>query len=163
MFRNLIPALADRYRVIAPDYPGFGESAMPERAQFNYSFAKFAEVVDTLLTKLDAERYALYGMDYGAPVGYRLESAALRVIASAARQNGLRAEGSRDLGNDHGMLERAAHREHREKLRAGTTFDATRWQYVDGVQDASRIDPARLDSTTRRSWIALAMSNRARI
>src|SRR5262245_30115105 len=65
MFRNLIPSLASRYRVIAPDYPGFGESAMPDRKTFTYSFAHFAELTDALLTRLGAQRYALYVMDYG--------------------------------------------------------------------------------------------------
>src|SRR6187549_244739 len=72
MFRNLIPALADRYHVIAPDYPGFGHSDMPDRAKFRYSFAHFADITDTLLTRLGVTRYALYVMDYGAPVGYRV-------------------------------------------------------------------------------------------
>ena len=68
MYRNLIPALADRYRVIAPDYPGFGESAAPDRAQFQYTFAHLTEIVDALLTRLDARRYSLYVMDYFALV-----------------------------------------------------------------------------------------------
>jgi pimeloyl-ACP methyl ester carboxylesterase len=72
MFRNLIPELADRYRVIAPDYPGFGHSDMPDRAQFRYSFSHFADITDTLLTRLGVTHYALYVMDYGAPVGYRV-------------------------------------------------------------------------------------------
>jgi alpha/beta hydrolase fold len=70
MFRNLIPLLADRYRVIAPDYPGFGQSAMPDRKAFAYSFAHYAELVDALLDKLGVKRFAIYLMDYGAPVGY---------------------------------------------------------------------------------------------
>src|SRR5262249_43813026 len=70
MFRNLIPALAARYHVIAPDYPGFGQSGTPSRDTFSYSFARFAEVVDSLLYQLQCTRYALYVQDYGAPVGY---------------------------------------------------------------------------------------------
>src|SRR5262245_17833787 len=72
MFRNLIPALSDRYHVIAPDYPAFGESAVPDRTSFEYSFARFAALVDGLLEKLGATQYALYVQDYGAPVGFRL-------------------------------------------------------------------------------------------
>ncbi len=72
MFRNLIPALADRYHVIAPDYPGFGQSAAPDHTQFAYTFAHYASLVDALLQQLGAKRYAMYVMDYGAPVGYRL-------------------------------------------------------------------------------------------
>src|SRR5579862_6775475 len=68
MYRNLIPALADRYHVIAPDYPGFGQSGTPDRATFSYTFAHYAELMDDLLTQLGASRYALYVQDYGAPV-----------------------------------------------------------------------------------------------
>ena len=72
MFRDLIPRLADRYHVIAPDYPGFGHSATPDRQQFSYTFAHIADLMDGLLRQLGVPRYALYVQDYGAPVGYRL-------------------------------------------------------------------------------------------
>src|SRR5215472_10344457 len=72
MFRNLIPALADSYRLIAPDYPGYGESDMPDRSKFAYTFDRFGELVDGLLDQLSLTRYAMYVMDYGAPVGWRL-------------------------------------------------------------------------------------------
>src|SRR5438445_6940451 len=72
MFRNLIPALADRYRVIAPDYPGYGQSDMPDRATFKYTFDRFGELVDGLLDQLGVTKFAMYVMDYGAPVGWRL-------------------------------------------------------------------------------------------
>src|SRR5437588_8602013 len=72
MFRNLIPALADRYRVIAPDYPGFGQSDAPDHTRFAYTFGHYADIVDSLMGQLGAKNYALYLMDYGAPVGYRL-------------------------------------------------------------------------------------------
>src|ERR671932_2450032 len=72
MFRNLIPALAGRYRVVAPDYPGFGQSAMPDRTAFAYTFDRYGELVGALLDRLGVRRYAMYVMDYGAPVGWRL-------------------------------------------------------------------------------------------
>src|ERR1700753_714592 len=72
MFRNLIPILADRYHVIAPDYPGFGESAAPDHDKFEYSFAHTTDLMDALLGKLNVASYALYAMDYGAPISYRL-------------------------------------------------------------------------------------------
>src|ERR1700744_3839201 len=72
MFRRLIPALGDRYHVIAPDYPGFGESAAPDHTQFDYTFGHFTDLMDALMNQLGAKRYAMYLMDYGAPVGYRL-------------------------------------------------------------------------------------------
>ena len=72
MFRNLIPLLADKYRVIAPDYPGYGYSEMPDRATFAYTFENYANIVDKLTRQIGADRYAVYVMDYGAPVGFRL-------------------------------------------------------------------------------------------
>ncbi len=72
MFRNLIPALSDRYRLIAPDYPGYGNSSMPPVDEFDYSFDRFAEIIEKLTEKLGLEQYSLYLMDYGAPVGFRL-------------------------------------------------------------------------------------------
>jgi pimeloyl-ACP methyl ester carboxylesterase len=72
MVRNLIPLPADHYRVIAPDYPGFGQSAMPDRKDFDYTFAHYADLVDALLQKLEVNRCAIYLMEYGTPVGYRI-------------------------------------------------------------------------------------------
>lgn len=92
MFRNLIPALADRYHVIAPDYPGYGQSDMPPRTSFKYTFDRFGELVDGLLGQLGVTRYAMYVMDYGAPVGWRLAAGAQ---ASRARQRPDRPERQR--------------------------------------------------------------------
>ncbi|HYJ39415.1 MAG TPA: alpha/beta hydrolase [Steroidobacteraceae bacterium] len=143
MFRNLIPALADRYRVIAPDFPGFGESAMPDRAQFQYTFAHFAEITDALLTRLEARRYTLYVMDYGAPVGYRLALLHPERVTGLVVQNGnAYAEGLQEFWTPIKAYWASGSREHREALRAGTTAEATQWQYVDGVRDPTRIDPA---------------------
>jgi pimeloyl-ACP methyl ester carboxylesterase len=142
MFRNLIPELSDYYHVIAPDYPGFGQSAMPDRAQFRYTFAHFAKIVDTLLTRIDVKRYSLYVMDYGAPVGYRLALMHPDRITGLIVQNGnAYTEGLREFWDPIKAYWASASREKREALRAGTTLEATRWQYLDGVQDASRIDP----------------------
>src|ERR1041384_8314210 len=88
MFRDLIPKLADRYRLIAPDYPGFGQSAAPDRNHFAYGFARYAELVDTLLSTLHAEHYALYVQDYGAPVGYRLALRHPERVTALIVQNG---------------------------------------------------------------------------
>ena len=70
MFRRLIPALADRYHVIAPDYPGFGQSAAPDHTKFKYGFGRFADLMDGLMDKLGTKRYALFVTDCGAQVGY---------------------------------------------------------------------------------------------
>ena len=72
MFRNLISALSDQFHLVAPDYPGFGNSAMPTVDEFDYTFDNLAEVMEGFIDKLGLEQYSLYLMDYGAPVGYRL-------------------------------------------------------------------------------------------
>jgi pimeloyl-ACP methyl ester carboxylesterase len=143
MFRNLIPALADRYRVIAPDLPGFGLSAMPAREDFAYGFARFAEIIGALLEQLRAERYALYVMDYGAPVGLRLALAHPDRVTALIVQNGnAYAEGlaefwtqTRALWADNSETNRAA-------MRPFLTLEGTRFQYAAGVSDVTRLDPA---------------------
>jgi pimeloyl-ACP methyl ester carboxylesterase len=143
MYRNLIPALATRYRVIAPDYPGFGESEAPDRAKFDYSFAHFAALTDGLLTHLGARRYALYVMDYGAPVGYRLALLHPERVTALVVQNGnAYAEGLEEFWKPIKAYWASGKPADREALRAGTTLEATRSQYLGGVRDVSRIDPA---------------------
>jgi len=88
MFRNLIPYLADRYHVIAPDYPGYGQSDAPDRRTFAYTFDRFGELVDGLLDQLTVTRYAVYVMDYGAPVGWRLALNHPERISALIVQNG---------------------------------------------------------------------------
>src|SRR6516162_3803842 len=88
MFRNLILLLADRYHVIAPDYPGFGLSAAPDHAAFDYGFGRYADLIDNLLQKLGVQHYAMYVMDYGAPVGYRLALKLPERVTAIVVQNG---------------------------------------------------------------------------
>jgi pimeloyl-ACP methyl ester carboxylesterase len=142
MYRNLIPALADRYRVIAPDYPGFGQSAVPDRATFEYSFDRFARLMGGLLGQLGATRYALYVQDYGAPVGYRLALANPGAITALVVQNGnAYDEGLREFWNPIKAYWASGSTADREALRAGLTLEATKGQYVGGVRDVSRISP----------------------
>lgn len=142
MFRNLIPLLADRYHVIAPDYPGFGHSGVPDRAQFTYGFAAFADLVDSLMGTLGAERYALYVMDYGAPVGYRLALKHPERVTALVVQNGNAYEdGLSPFWSPLKAYWADGSQANREALRAGLTTEATRSQYVNGVADVSRIDP----------------------
>ncbi|HYI85985.1 MAG TPA: alpha/beta hydrolase [Burkholderiales bacterium] len=142
MFRNLIPALADRYRVIAPDYPAFGHSGVPDRKQFQYSFARFAELMDGLLNQVGAKRYALYVQDYGAPVGYRLALLHPKRVTALIVQNGnAYEEGLREFWRPLKAYWASGSKAHRDALRAGLTPAATRSQYVDGVRDASRVSP----------------------
>lgn len=143
MFRNLIPALADRYRVIAPDLPGFGLSDMPSPAAFPYGFAGFADIVDQLLVQLGAERYALYVMDYGAPVGFRLALQHPERVAALVIQNGNAYEdGMGDFWATTRALWADNSEANRDAMRPFLQLDATRFQYVAGVKDESRIDPA---------------------
>jgi pimeloyl-ACP methyl ester carboxylesterase len=142
MFRNLIPALADRYHVIAPDYPGFGLSAMPDRKQFSYTFARYTELVDGLLSQLGATHYALYVMDYGAPVGFRLALKHPERVTALIVQNGNAYEEGLlafwDTIKAYWAEDSSARR---DALRPIMTLESTRFQYTDGVRDVSRIDP----------------------
>jgi pimeloyl-ACP methyl ester carboxylesterase len=142
MFRNLIPVLAQRYRVIAPDYPAFGHSAVPARRAFTYSFARYAEIVDGLLNQLGVERYALYVQDYGAPVGFRLALRHPERITALVVQNGnAYEEGLKEFWNPIKAYWADGSEAHRAALRAGLTLAATKSQYLDGVRDSSRIAP----------------------
>lgn len=88
MFRNLIPKLADRYHLVAPDYPGFGQSSMPDAEQFDYSFDNLATVMEKFVSKLGLKSYTLYLMDYGAPIGFRLATTAPDKVDGLIIQNG---------------------------------------------------------------------------
>ena len=142
MFRNLIPLLADRTRVIAPDYPGFGGSDAPDHREFAYTFAHYAEIVDALLTTLGADRYALYVMDYGAPVGYRLAVKHPDRISALIVQNGnAYEEGLGAFWDPIKAYWREDTAARREALGFLVAPETTKFQYVDGVADVSRIDP----------------------
>jgi pimeloyl-ACP methyl ester carboxylesterase len=142
MFRNLIPLLADRYHVIAPDYPGFGYSAAPDHKTFEYSFGHYADMVDTLVSGLGVSRYAMYVMDYGAPVGFRL---ALkhpdRVTAMIVQNGNAYDEGLREFWDPIKTYWKSGSDEDRRALLKLFTLDITRFQYTDGVRDLSRISP----------------------
>ena len=142
MFRDLVPALADRYHVIAPDYPGFGQSEAPARGAFAYTFAHFAAIVDSLLDELHCDRYALYVQDYGAPVGYRLALRHPDRVTALVIQNGnAYEEGLGEFWKPIKAYWADGSDAHRQALRAGLTPAATRSQYVDGVRDRSRVSP----------------------
>ncbi|KAB7644398.1 alpha/beta fold hydrolase [Polymorphobacter fuscus] len=143
MFRNLIPLLADRYRVIAPDYPGFGQSDAPDHQTFAYSFARMADLMDKLTMQLRADRYSMYVMDYGAPVGYRLALKHPERVQSLIVQNGnAYVEG---IDNDFWAPVKAYWAEptkvRRDALNGLVTPEITRFQYTDGMGDVARISP----------------------
>jgi pimeloyl-ACP methyl ester carboxylesterase len=142
MYRDLIPKLADRFHVVAPDYPGFGQSSMPDRDRFVYTFAALADVMDEFTQSLGLERYTLYMMDYGAPVGLRLALAHPERVQALVIQNGnAYVEG---LGASTAAVQRywaTGAREDRDSLRAMLTLEGTRWQYLEGAEDSARVSP----------------------
>jgi pimeloyl-ACP methyl ester carboxylesterase len=142
MFRDLIPELADRYRVIAPDYPGFGQSDMPDRATFPYTFDRFGELVDGLLDQIGVRRYAMYVMDYGAPVGWRLALKRPERVTALIVQNGnAYDEGLKEFWDPIKAYWSDHSEEHRKALYVLVAPETTKFQYVDGVADVTRIAP----------------------
>ena len=143
MFRNLIPELADKYHVIAPDYPGFGNSSAPPVDEFEYSFANLTNVMEQFTEQLKLERYSLYLMDYGAPIGFRLAVKHPERVETLIIQNG----NAYDEGLDNPFWEpikaywKNPTPEQGDKLRSLLTLDATKWQYTHGVRNPSTISP----------------------
>ncbi len=142
MFRNLIPALSDRYHLIAPDYPGYGNSSMPSATEFDYSFDNLARVVDDFIQELGLKRYSLYVMDYGAPVGYRIAAKHPDRIQSLIVQNGnAYDEGLLDFWKPIKTYWRERNETNAVPLRKLFTMEATKWQYTNGVQRLEAISP----------------------
>jgi pimeloyl-ACP methyl ester carboxylesterase len=143
MFRDLIPQLADRYHVIAPDHLGFGLSDAPPADEFGYTFDALADLTAGLLRDLGISRYAMYVHDYGAPIGWRLAMAAPDAVAAIITQNGNGYEAGfaeefwkpvREYWQDRSPQAEAA-------VREALTLDAIRWQYLHGVPDQSLVSP----------------------
>lgn len=142
MFRNLMPLLSDRFHVVAPDLPGFGFSDSPESTQFHYTFENLAKVIDRLTQKLGLDHYAIYVFDYGAPVGLRLALAHPERITAIISQNGnAYEEGLSEGWNPIQKYWKEPTAENRAALRGFLNPEATRWQYVHGVQDESLVAP----------------------
>jgi pimeloyl-ACP methyl ester carboxylesterase len=142
MFRNLIPALADRYHVVAPDLPGFGFSDAPDRKQFRYTFENLAKVIDRFTQTIGLKRYAIYVFDYGAPVGLRLALAHPERITAIISQNGNAYEEGLSQGwNPIQKYWKEPTAENRTALRDFLKPEATKWQYTHGVQDETLVAP----------------------
>ena len=142
MYRNLIPALADAYHVIAPDLPGFGFSDAPDRAQFAYTFENLAGVIDRFTDAVGLGQYAIFVFDYGAPVGLRLAVRHPGRVTAIISQNGnAYAEGLSDGWNPIQRYWEEPTAENREALREFLTPAITRWQYLHGVADPALVAP----------------------
>ncbi len=165
MFRNLIPALSDKYHIVAPDYPGYGNSSMPKVDEFKYTFDHMAVIVEKLIEKLQLKRYSLYVMDYGAPVGFRIASAHPERIEALIVQNGNAYDEGLDnnfwepikeywkdrnvvnkgLDNDWWKNVKAAYKQpamaNEDALGFLLTAGATQWQYTTGVRNKELISP----------------------
>jgi pimeloyl-ACP methyl ester carboxylesterase len=137
MYRNLIPQLADKYRVIAPDFPGFGYTRAPERSIYAYTFANLYKALLAFVITLELERFTLMMFDYGAPVGFRLAAAYPNRVSAIVTQNG---NAYREGLREDMLTPMRAYWEHpsaanRDALRAFLTVEATRFQYTHGVPD----------------------------
>lgn len=142
MFRNLIPLLADRFHIIAPDLPGFGQSDMPARSEFAYTFDGIADIIDRFTVQVGFDRYALYVFDYGAPTGFRLAISHPERIAAIISQNGnAYEEGLSDGWNPIRAYWHEPSEANREALRTLLKPEATAWQYTHGVPDATCVSP----------------------
>jgi pimeloyl-ACP methyl ester carboxylesterase len=143
MFRELIPRLANRYRVIAPDLPGFGFTEVPAERKYVYSFDGLATTIEAFTEALKLNRYALYVFDYGAPTGFRLATTHPNQVTAIVSQNGNAYE--EGLGDAWGPIRKywaAPTAENREVLRQNIlTLEGTRWQYTHGVAYPDSVPP----------------------
>jgi pimeloyl-ACP methyl ester carboxylesterase len=142
MFRDLIPLLADRFHIIAPDLPGFGQSAMPPRAEFKYTFDNIAGVIDRFTEVVGFDRFAVYVFDYGAPTGFRIATKHPDRVTAIISQNG----NAYEEGLSEGWSPIRAYWQdpsetNRKALRAFLAPETTRWQYTHGVSDEASVSP----------------------
>jgi pimeloyl-ACP methyl ester carboxylesterase len=142
MFRDLIPLLADRFHIVAPDLPGFGKSDMPPREEFDYTFEHITDAIDRLTEILGLERFALYVFDYGAPVGFRIATRHPERITAIVSQNG----NAYEEGLSDGWAPVQAYWKDpspatREGIRMLVQPETTVWQYTHGVPDEARVSP----------------------
>ena len=142
MFRDLIPLLADRFHMVAPDLPGFGQSDMPARSRFEYTFDNIAHVIDRFTEVVGFDRFALYVFDYGAPTGFRLAAWHPERITAIVSQNGnAYEEGLSDGWNPIRAYWEDPSTANRNALRTFLAPETTHWQYTHGVPDAACVSP----------------------
>ncbi|RPE09959.1 alpha/beta hydrolase [Chitinophaga lutea] len=143
MFRNLLTSLEDKYYLIAPDYPGFGQSSMPSVDEFEYSFDNLAAVVEKFIDAVGLKKFSLYLMDYGAPVGFRIAQQHPERIQALLIQNGnAYEEGLKEFWEPiRAYWRNPGDKDAIEGVSKLLTIEATQWQYTHGVQDPERISP----------------------
>lgn len=142
MFRDLIPLLAERFHIVAPDLPGFGQSDMPARSAFAYTFDNIANVIEGFTEQIGFDRFAMYVFDYGAPTGFRLALRHPERITAIISQNGnAYEEGLSDGWNPIRAYWQDPSQANREALRSMLTHESTKWQYTHGVPDTSSVSP----------------------
>jgi pimeloyl-ACP methyl ester carboxylesterase len=142
MYRELIPLLADRYHIVAPDLPGFGFSDVPDRAQYQYTFDNLAKTIDGFTEAVGLRRYAIEIFDYGAPVGLRLAVAHPERITAIITQNGnAYEEGLSESWNPIQKYWKEPSAANRAALRQFLTPESIKWQYTHGAADAAKVAP----------------------
>ena len=142
MFRDLIPLLADRYHLIAPDLPGFGQSDMPSRSNFKYTFDNIASVIGRFTEVIGLKRFAVYVFDYGAPTGFRIAAKHPERITAIISQNGnAYEEGLSEGWNPIQAYWKDPSEANRSALRMMLKPETTLWQYTHGVADISSVSP----------------------
>jgi pimeloyl-ACP methyl ester carboxylesterase len=142
MFRDLIPLLSDRFHLVAPDLPGFGQSDMPPRDKFTYTFDHIADVIDRFTEVIGLKRFAIYVFDYGAPTGFRIAAKHPERITAIISQNGnAYVEGLSDGWNPIRAYWQDASQKNREALRDFLKPESTVWQYTHGVPEPTKVSP----------------------
>ncbi len=142
MFRNLMSALSDTFHLVAPDYPGFGNSVMPKVDEFDYTFDRLADVIDGFVQKLGLTKYSLYVMDYGAPVGFRLAVKHPERVQALIVQNGnAYDEGLREFWKPFRVYWKERTETNAAPLKKFLNLEATKWQYTHGVRNPEVISP----------------------
>jgi pimeloyl-ACP methyl ester carboxylesterase len=142
MFRNLMPALVDRFHLVALDYPGYGNSSMPTVDEFDYTFDRLAEIVEKFITAIDLKQYSLYVMDYGAPIGYRIAAKYPERVETLIVQNGnAYEEGLGEFWNPIKAYWQDRSPENADQLRPFFILETTKWQYTNGVRNPEMSSP----------------------
>jgi len=142
MFRNLIRDLSDQFHLLAPDYPGYGRSEQPPMAEFDYTFDNMAKIVEGFLEALNVERFSIYLMDYGAPIGYRIVAKYPERVEALIVQNGnAYEEGLREFWDPIKKYWNEKTVENGKALEGFHALEGLKWQYTNGVRDAEKISP----------------------